>query len=79
MNASPASTPPAGLSPHPATLTSNDARTLTPNVGQQVVMAVAPGIAQRMPESLSRWPMTALHPASTAPEPTNMPRPRKWA
>jgi hypothetical protein len=30
-------------------------------------MLVAPGMAQRMPESLCRWPMTALHPASTAP------------
>ena len=40
-------------------------------------MLAAPGMVQRMPESLSRWPMTALQPASTTPEPTNMPRERK--
>jgi hypothetical protein len=31
-------------------------------------------MAHRMLESLSRWPMTALQAASTAPELTNMPR-----
>lgn len=34
-------------------------------------MAVAPGIFQRMPDSLRRWAMMALHPASTVPEPMN--------
>jgi hypothetical protein len=32
-----------------------------------------------MPESLSRWPMTDLQPASTTPEPTNRPRVRLTA
>src|SRR5262249_7647115 len=32
---------------------------------RRVAMLVAPGTVQRMPESLSRWPMTALQPAST--------------
>ena len=35
MSASPARTPPAGLSHTPGTLTSNDASMLTPNAGQQ--------------------------------------------
>jgi hypothetical protein len=31
-------------------------------------MPVAPCSVQRIPESLNRWPMTDLHPASTTPE-----------
>jgi len=41
--------------------------------------ALAPATVQYMPESLRRWPMTALQPDSTAPEPTNRPRERnQW-
>jgi hypothetical protein len=36
-------------------------------------MPVAPGMDQCMPDNFGRCPMTALHPASTAPEPTSMP------
>jgi len=36
-------------------------------------MLAAPGTVQRMPDSLSRCPMTDLQPASATPEPTNMP------
>src|SRR5579864_5552467 len=43
---------------------------------RSVVMAVAPATVQCMPDSLRRWPMTALQPDSTAPEPTNRPRER---
>src|SRR6266704_5712535 len=43
---------------------------------RSVAMASAPTTVQRMPDSLRRCPMTALHPASTAPEPTNRPRER---
>src|SRR6266508_107196 len=43
---------------------------------RSVAMASAPATVQRMPESLRRCPMTDLHPASTAPDPTNRPRER---
>ena len=39
--------------------------------------AVALGMFQRMPDSLRRWPIRLLQPASTTPEPTNMPSSRK--
>ena len=46
---------------------------------RRVVMALAPATVQCMPDSLRRWPMTALQPDSTAPEPTNRPRERnQW-
>ncbi len=34
-------------------------------------MASAPVMVQRMPDILRRWPMTALQPDSTTPEPAN--------
>jgi integrase/recombinase XerD len=43
---------------------------------RRVVMPVAPRVDQCMPESFNRWPITALQPASTTPEPMNMPRAR---
>ena len=46
---------------------------------RRAMMASAPGMVQCMPDCLSLWPMTDLQPASTTPEPTNMPRDRKWA
>src|SRR5450755_2158134 len=46
---------------------------------RRVRMPVAPGWDQCMPESFRRCPTIALHPASTTPEPTNMPRERKRA
>ena len=46
---------------------------------RRVMMLVAQGSAQRMPESLSRWPMAALQPATTVPGPTNMPKLRNYA
>src|SRR5512135_3172317 len=46
---------------------------------RRVVMALAPATVQCMPESLSRWPMTALQPASASPEPVSRPRERnQW-
>ena len=45
----------------------------------RVRMPVAPGSVQRMPDNLSRWPITALQPASTVPDPTNRPRDRYQA
>lgn len=43
---------------------------------RRAVMASAPRMVQCCPASLSRWPMTALHPDSTTPEPANRPRER---
>ena len=45
---------------------------------RRVAMLVAPGTVHHMPESFSRWLMTALHPASTTPEPTNGVFPLFW-
>jgi len=39
-------------------------------------MALAPATVRCMPDNVRRWPMTALHPDSTTPEPANRPRER---
>ena len=42
-------------------------------------MASAPATVHLMPDDFRRWPMTALQPASTTPEPVNRPRERnQW-
>jgi hypothetical protein len=40
---------------------------------RMVTMPVAPVIVQRMPDNFRRCPTSDLHPASTTPEPMNMP------
>ena len=37
-------------------------------------MASAPATVHLMPDDFRRWPITALQPASTTPEPVNRPR-----